>query len=80
MPSLSHAPASAGMLAQILPPVMFGSLTAILLAGMLNLAGKRWPSLTGNGALSIGEVGRTDGRRRPAGSIRPPPRASPPPA
>jgi malate:Na+ symporter len=53
--SLSHAGASTGMLAQILPPVMFGSLTAILLAGTLNLAGKCWPRLTGNGALSVGE-------------------------
>ena len=53
--SLRHDPASAGMLAQILPPVMFGSLTAILLAGALNLLGKRFPGLTGEGSLTVGE-------------------------
>jgi len=34
---------------------MFGSLTAILFAGVLNLVGKRLPHLTGEGRLSIGE-------------------------
>ncbi|MDH7795254.1 MULTISPECIES: 2-hydroxycarboxylate transporter family protein [unclassified Beijerinckia] len=37
--------------AQVLPPVMLGSLTAILLAGALNFVGKKYPSLTGNGRL-----------------------------
>ena len=37
--------------AQVLPPVMLGSLTAILLAGMLNYVGKRYPHLTGEGRL-----------------------------
>jgi malate:Na+ symporter len=37
--------------AEILPVVMFGSLTAILMAGTLNLIGKRMPKLTGNGRL-----------------------------
>lgn len=37
--------------AQVLPPVMLGSLTAILLAGALNFVGKKYPSLTGNGQL-----------------------------
>ena len=37
--------------AEILPVVMFGSLTAILMAGTLNLIGKRIPKLTGNGRL-----------------------------
>jgi len=37
--------------AQVLPPVMLGSLTAILLAGTLNLVGKKYPSLTGEGRL-----------------------------
>jgi CCS family citrate carrier protein len=41
-------------LAEILPPVMFGSLTAILLSGGLNLLGRRRPHLTGNGALEKG--------------------------
>ncbi|UPK15847.1 2-hydroxycarboxylate transporter family protein (plasmid) [Bradyrhizobium sp. 155] len=37
--------------AQVLPPVMLGSLTAILFSGMLNYAGKKYPHLTGNGRL-----------------------------
>lgn len=43
------------LLAEILPAVMFGSLTAILLAGALNLYGKRRPDLTGEGQLQPGE-------------------------
>jgi len=43
-------------LAEILPPVMFGSLTAILLSGGLNLLGRKYPHLTGNGALQTGEA------------------------
>jgi CCS family citrate carrier protein len=41
--------------AQVLPPVMLGSLTAILLAGMLNSVGKKYPHLTGEGRLQPGE-------------------------
>jgi malate:Na+ symporter len=41
--------------AQVLPPVMLGSLTAILLAGTLNFVGKRYPALTGEGRLQPGE-------------------------
>src|SRR5215469_534599 len=37
------------LFAQVLPPVMFGSLTAILLAGTLNFLGQRFPSLSGEG-------------------------------
>ena len=37
--------------AQVLPPVMLGSLTAILLSGALNFVGKKYPSLTGEGKL-----------------------------
>src|SRR6267154_6848375 len=33
--------------AQVLPPVMLGSLMAIVLAGTLNFVGKRYPRLTG---------------------------------
>lgn len=43
------------LLAQLLPPVMFGSLTAILLSGALNMLGKRLPHLTGEGRLSVQE-------------------------
>ena len=39
------------LFAQVLPPVMFGSLTAILLSGALNFAGKLAPRLTGEGRL-----------------------------
>ncbi|MBN8940128.1 MAG: 2-hydroxycarboxylate transporter family protein [Rhizobiales bacterium] len=41
--------------AQVLPPVMLGSLTAILLAGTLNFVGKKYPHLTGEGRLQPGE-------------------------
>jgi len=37
--------------AQVLPPVMLGSLTAILFSGMLNYVGKKYPKFTGNGRL-----------------------------
>ncbi len=43
------------LFAQVLPPVMLGSLTAILLAGTLNFVGKRYPHLTGDGRLQPGE-------------------------
>jgi CCS family citrate carrier protein len=39
------------LFAQVLPPVMFGSLTAILLSGALNFAGRFAPKLTGHGRL-----------------------------
>jgi Na+/citrate or Na+/malate symporter len=39
------------LFAQVLPPVMFGSLTAILLAGTLNFLGRRYPALSGEGRL-----------------------------
>jgi len=41
--------------AQILPPIMLGSLTAIILSGILNYVGKRYPSLTGEGRLQPAE-------------------------
>ena len=47
--------AQGDLLAEILPAVMFGSLAAILLAGGLNLLGRKRPSLTGNGQLQPGE-------------------------
>ena len=42
------------LFALILPPIMLGSLTAILLAGFLNWVGKRLPRLTGEGRLQPG--------------------------
>ena len=43
------------LFAQVLPPVMLGSLTAILISGTLNFVGKRYPNLTGEGRLQPGE-------------------------
>lgn len=43
------------LFAEILPVVMLGSLTAILISGGLNLLGKRYPRLTGEGRLQPGE-------------------------
>lgn len=44
-------------LGRILPIVMLGSLTAIVLAGLLNQVGKRYPHLTGEGALMPAKKG-----------------------
>lgn len=41
--------------AQVLPPVMLGSLTAIIFSGTLNFVGKRYPHLTGEGRLQPDE-------------------------
>jgi malate:Na+ symporter len=46
--------------AQILPPIMLGSLTAIILSGILNYVGKRYPSLTGEGRLQPAEHDEMD--------------------
>jgi malate:Na+ symporter len=46
--------------AQVLPPVMLGSLTAIVLSGMLNFVGKKYPHLTGEGRLQPSESGEGD--------------------
>jgi CCS family citrate carrier protein len=43
------------MFAQVLPPVMLGSLMAIILSGTLNFVGKRYPQWTGEGRLQPGE-------------------------
>jgi CCS family citrate carrier protein len=43
------------LFATVLPPVMLGSLTAIILSGLLNHLGKRMPHLTGEGRLQPGE-------------------------
>jgi malate:Na+ symporter len=45
---------------EILPAVMLGSLTAIQLAGVLNLVGKRYPHLSGEGRLQPGKEGELD--------------------
>ncbi|WP_442919316.1 2-hydroxycarboxylate transporter family protein [Methylobacterium sp. SyP6R] len=43
------------LFAQVLPPVMLGSLTAIVFSGILNFVGKKYPHLTGEGRLQPGE-------------------------
>src|SRR5215471_12340258 len=48
------------LFATVLPPVMLGSLTAILLSGTLNYVGKRYPSLTGEGRLQPDETDEMD--------------------
>ena len=54
MRTILHQP-QGDLFAQVLPPVMLGSLTAILLAGTLNFVGKKYPHLTGEGRLQPGE-------------------------
>ena len=43
------------LFAQVLPPVMLGSLTAIIFAGTLNFVGKKYPKYTGEGRLQPDE-------------------------
>lgn len=54
--AIMHQP-QGDLFAQVLPPVMLGSLTAILLSGILNMVGKRYPHLTGEGRLQPDERG-----------------------
>jgi len=42
---------------RVSPPVMFGNLTAVALAGLLNTVGKKYPHLTGEGRLQPGNAG-----------------------
>jgi len=48
------------LFATILPPVMLGSLTAIVFAGTLNYVGKRYPKFTGEGRLQPDETDQMD--------------------
>ncbi|SAL25446.1 2-hydroxycarboxylate transporter family protein [Caballeronia humi] len=48
------------LFAEVLPPVMLGSLTAIIFAGLLDRVGKRFPHLTGEGRLQVGEEDEMD--------------------
>jgi malate:Na+ symporter len=52
--TILHQP-QGDLFAQVLPPVMLGSLTAILIAGTLNYVGKKYPHLTGEGRLQPGD-------------------------
>src|SRR3974390_2707846 len=60
IPIMAGGVGQGDMFAQVLPPVMLGSLTAILLAGTLNYVGKRYPYLTGEGRLQPGEHDEMD--------------------
>jgi malate:Na+ symporter len=44
---------SSEVLTHLLSVVLFANLVAIMCAGVLNTIGKRWPALTGNGALEV---------------------------
>src|SRR5207248_3166491 len=55
------------LFATVLPPVMLGSLTAILLSGLLNHIGKRKPHLTGEGRLQPGEHDDMDPKQEEIG-------------
>ncbi|PWW07014.1 2-hydroxycarboxylate transporter family protein [Mangrovibacter plantisponsor] len=48
-------------LGRILPIVMLGSLTAIIISGSLNQLGKRYPHLTGEGELMPGKTAQAAG-------------------
>jgi malate:Na+ symporter len=48
--AILHQP-QGDLFAEVLPMVMLGSLTAILASGALNMLGKRYPALTGEGRL-----------------------------
>lgn len=56
------------LFATVLPPVMLGSLTAIILSGILNFVGKRYPHLTGEGRLQPGEHGEMPAARELTGA------------
>lgn len=61
--------AQGDMFAQVLPPVMLGSLCAILMAGTLNFVGKRYPHLTGEGRLQPGVENEARVVELPAGTV-----------
>jgi CCS family citrate carrier protein len=53
--AIGHQP-QGDLFAEVLPPVMLGSLTAIIMAGGLNYLGRHRPDLTGEGRLQVGEL------------------------
>lgn len=55
--------------AEVLPPVMLGSLSAILMSGALNFVGKRYPHLTGEGRLQPGAEDDVRVAELPAGAV-----------
>jgi malate:Na+ symporter len=61
--------AQGDIFAEVLPPVMLGSLSAILMSGALNFVGKRFPHLTGEGRLQPGVELEMRVVELPAGSV-----------
>jgi len=61
--------AQGDIFAEVLPPVMLGSLSAILMSGALNFVGKRYPQLTGEGRLQPGVEADVRVAELPAGSV-----------
>ena len=61
--------AQGDVFAEVLPPVMLGSLSAILMSGALNFVGKRFPHLTGEGRLQPGVEQELRVAELPAGSV-----------
>nr|WP_195763882.1 2-hydroxycarboxylate transporter family protein [Pseudoduganella rivuli] len=64
---LGHA--QGDIFAEVLPPVMLGSLSAILMSGALNFVGKRFPHLTGEGRLQPGAEEALRVVELPAGTV-----------
>ena len=58
--------AQGDLFAEVLPPVMLGSLTAILFSAGLNFLGKRYPHLTGEGRLQPGSRPELEAREEKA--------------
>ncbi|WP_371868795.1 2-hydroxycarboxylate transporter family protein [Pseudoduganella ginsengisoli] len=61
--------AQGDVFAEVLPPVMLGSLSAILMSGALNFVGKRFPHLTGEGRLQPGAEEELRVVELPAGTV-----------
>ncbi|SPR95937.1 2-hydroxycarboxylate transporter family protein [Cupriavidus taiwanensis] len=59
------------LFAQIIPVVMLGSFTAVLLCGLLNVLGKRFPHLTGEGVLQRGTQTTASGKAASAPAFDP---------
>jgi Na+/citrate or Na+/malate symporter len=51
---------SGKILAQLLPVILLGNLSAIVLCGVMSAVGRRYPHLTGNGQLYVGSKTATE--------------------
>lgn len=59
------------MFAQVLPSVMLGSLTAIIMSGLLGKLGRKYPHLTGEGRVSLDDHSHPESlqKRRVSGDV-----------